>query len=127
MVLFAANSSKKLQVFHSFKNPGGTLIHPETKLICLSGTGALTTDFEVNPTTLMAECNLVTPTINELQECKTSTKVTKVDAPDKNGLVAYPGLVSFLPALWLADAVIAANSSDPFLLITIVNAAATVI
>jgi hypothetical protein len=52
--------------------------------------------------------------------------VTKVDAPDKNGPVTYPGSVSFLPAPWLADAVIAANSSDPFLLITVAIAAATV-
>ncbi len=66
MVLFATNSSKKLLVLHSFKNAGGTLIHPEPKLMCLSGTGALATAFKVNPTTLMAKCNLVTPMINEL-------------------------------------------------------------
>jgi hypothetical protein len=52
--------------------------------------------------------------------------MTEVDAPDKNGLITYPGSVSFLPAPWLADAVIAANSRDPFLLITCANAAATV-
>ncbi len=126
MVLFTTNSSKKLLVLHSFKNAGGTLIHPETKLMCLSGTGALVTAFEINPTTLMAECNLVTPTIDKLQECTTTIEVTKVDAPDKNGLVTYPDSVSFLPAPWLVDAVIAANSSNPFLLITIANAAATV-
>ncbi len=56
----------------------------------------------------------------------TTIKVTKVDAPDKNGLVTYPGSVSFLPAPWLADAMIAANSSNPILLITVANAAATV-
>jgi hypothetical protein len=56
----------------------------------------------------------------------TAIKVTKVEAPDENGLVTYPGSASFLPAPWLADTVIAANSSDPFLLITVVNAAATV-
>jgi hypothetical protein len=66
MVLFATNSSKKLLVLHSFKNAVGTLIHPETKLMCLSGTGALATDFKVNPTTLMAECNLITSTIDKL-------------------------------------------------------------
>jgi hypothetical protein len=126
LVLFATESNKKLLVLHSFKNAGGTLLHPEKKLMCLSGTGALTTVFEVNPLTLMAECNLVTPTINALCECTTAIKVTEVEAPDKNGLVTYPGSASFLPAPWQADAVIAANSSDPFLLITVLNAAATV-
>ena len=66
MVLFATDSSKKLLVLHSFKNAGGTLIFPEMRLMCLSGTGALATAFEVNSTTLMAEYNLITPTINEL-------------------------------------------------------------
>jgi hypothetical protein len=41
-------------------------------------------------------------------------------------LGTYPGSASFLPAPWLADAVIAANSSDPFFLITVVNTAARV-
>jgi hypothetical protein len=66
MVLFATNSSKKLLVLHSFKNAGGTLIR-ETKLMCLLGTGALATAFKVNPTTLMAECNHVTPTIDKIK------------------------------------------------------------
>jgi len=48
------------------------------------------------------------------------------EVPDEKGLVTYPGSASFLPAPWLADTVIAANSSNPFLLITVVNAGATV-
>jgi hypothetical protein len=126
MVLFAADSNKKLLVLHSFKNAGGTLLRPEKKLMCLLGTGSLATVFEVDHLTLMAECNLVTLTINKLWECKTETEVAKVETPEENGLVTYPGSASFLPAPWLADAVIAANSSNPFLLITTVNAAATV-
>ena len=74
---------------------------------------------------LTAECNLVTPTIDALRECTTATEVAELEAPDKNGLVTYPGSASFLPAPWLADVVVAANSSDPFLLITVINAAAT--
>ncbi len=54
----------------------------------------------------MAECNLVTPTINALRECSTATEVAELEAPDENGLVTYPGSASFLPAPWLADAVV---------------------
>jgi hypothetical protein len=72
----------------------------------------------------MAECNLVTPTIDALRECKTAIEVAEVEAPNENDLVTYPDSATFLPAPWLAEAVIAANSSNPFLLITIVNAAA---
>jgi hypothetical protein len=118
MVLFAADSNKKLLVLHSFKNAGCTLFHPEKKLMCLSGTGEIATVFEVNPLTLTADCNLVTPTIDALRECTTATEVADLEAPDENGLVTYPGSASFLP-------VVAANSSNPFLLITVDNAAAT--
>ena len=48
MVLFAADSNKKLLVLHSFKNAGGTLLRPEKRLMCLSGTGSLATVFEVS-------------------------------------------------------------------------------
>ena len=37
----------------------------------------------------MAECNLVTLTINALRECTAATEVAKLEAPDKNGLVTY--------------------------------------
>jgi hypothetical protein len=73
----------------------------------------------------MAECNLVTPAIDALRECKTEIEVAEVEAPEENDIVTCPGSASFLPAPWLADAVIAANSSNHFLLITTVNAAAT--
>ncbi len=121
MVLFAADSNKMLLVLHSFKNTGGTWFCPEKKLMCLSGTREVATVFEVNPLTLMANCNLITPTINALCECTTATEVAELEAPDKNGLVTYPGSASFLPAPWLADAVVAANLSNLFLLIMVVN------
>ena len=37
MVLFTADSNKKLLVLHSFKNAGGTLFHPEKKLMWFWG------------------------------------------------------------------------------------------
>ena len=84
LVLFAADSNKKLLVLHSFKNAGGTLLRPEKKLMCLLGTGSLSTVFKVDHLTLMAECNLVTPTIIALRECTTAIEVAKVEAPEEN-------------------------------------------
>jgi hypothetical protein len=55
-------------VLHSFKKVGGTLLCPNKKLMCLSGTGANATAIEVDATNLMADCPLVTPTIDAL--CK---------------------------------------------------------
>ncbi len=89
--------------------------------MCLLGTGSLATIFKVDHLTLMAECNLVTPKIDTLRECKTEIEVAEIEAPEENGIVTYPGSASFLPAPWLADAVIAANSSNPYLLLTTVK------
>jgi hypothetical protein len=124
MVIFAAGKNKKLLTFHSFKNAGGTLLCPDNKLMCLLGTGASTTTIEVNFKELVANCNLVTPTIEELSKCKTASKVSELEAPNKTGLVTYPGSASFLVAPLLVNSVMAANSSDPFHLIAVVNAVA---
>jgi hypothetical protein len=61
--LFTLDPSKKLMVLHSFKNAGGTLLHSNKQLMCLSGAGANAIAFEVNPITLKADCPLVTPTM----------------------------------------------------------------
>ena len=124
MVIFAAGKNKKLLTFHSFKNAGGTLLRPDNKLMCLLGTGASATAIEVNFKELMANCNLVTPTIEELSKCKTASEVSDLEEPNKTGLVTHPGSASFLAAPWLVNTVMAANSSDPFHLIAVVNAVA---
>jgi hypothetical protein len=92
--------------------------------MCLLGTGASATAIEVNFKELVANCNLVTPTIEELSECKTASEVSELEEPHKTGLVTYPGSASFLTAPWLVNTVMATNSSDPFHLIAIVNTAA---
>ncbi len=124
MVIFAAGNNKKLLTFHSFKNAGGTLLRPDNKLMCLLGTGASATAIKVNFKEIVANSNLVIPKIEELSKCKTASEVSELEAPNETGLVTYPGSAFFLEAPWLVNTVMAANSSDPFHLIAIVNAAA---
>ncbi len=124
MVIFAAGKNKKLLTFHSFKNAEGMLLHPENKLMCLLGTGASVIAIEINSKQLVANCTLVTPTINKLCKCKTADEVSAIEAPNETGLVTYPGSASFLAAPWLVNAVMAANLSNPFHLIAVVNTAA---
>jgi hypothetical protein len=126
MVIFAAGKNKKLLTFHSFKNAGSTVLCPENKLMCLLGTGASAIAIKINSKQLVSNCNLITPTINKLCECKTADKVSAIEAPNKTGLVTYPGSASFLAASWLVNTVMAANSSNPFHLIAVVNAAAKI-
>jgi hypothetical protein len=88
------------------------------------GTGASATAIEVNFKEIVANCNLVTQTIEELSKCKTASKVSELKAPNETGLVTYPGSASFLAAPWLVNTVMAANSSNPFHLIAIVSTVA---
>jgi hypothetical protein len=69
-------------------------------------------------------CNLITPTINKLQECSNEDEVNAINAPDDDGAVTYPGSASFFPAPWLSDTVLSSGTSDHAKLIPAVNEAA---
>ncbi len=92
--------------------------------MCLIGTGSQATAFIIDRQTLLNPCNMITPTIDELQECSNKDKVKAVNAPAEGGLVTYPGAASFLPAPWLRGTVMSSGTSNYAKLITEVNAAA---
>jgi hypothetical protein len=126
-VLLATDQDMKIHALHSFKVLGGTLLHPATKLLCLLllGSGPSATTFIINKQSLFNLCNLVTPTINELQECSNNEQVNTVIAPPDDGAVTYPGSASFFAAPWLVDVIMAAGTSKHSKLIPAVNTAAT--
>jgi hypothetical protein len=86
-VLLATDQDTNIHALHSFKVLGGTLLHPATKLLCLLGSGPSAATFIINKQSLLNPCNLVTPTINELQECSNKDQVNTVIAPPDNGAV----------------------------------------
>jgi hypothetical protein len=92
--------------------------------MCLLGTGSRATAFIIDRQTLLNPCNMITPTIDELQECSNEDEVKAVNAPAEGGLVTYPGSASFLPAPWLRDTVMSSGTSNYAKLITEINAAA---
>jgi hypothetical protein len=117
-VVFGVDHDKNIHALHSFKVSGGSLLRPSTKLMCLSGTGLRATAFIIDRQTLLNPCNMITPTIDELQECSNEDEVKAVNAPAEGGIVTYPGSASFLPAP------ISSGTSNYAKLITEVNAAA---
>ena len=123
-VVFAADHDKNIHTLHSFKVIGGSLLRPTTKLVCLLGSGPRATAFTVDKQTLLHPCNLITPTIDELQDCSNDDDVKAINDPADGGAVTYPGSASFLPAPWLRDTVMSAGTSDFTKLIPAVNAAA---
>jgi hypothetical protein len=89
--------------------------------MCLLGTGSNATAFLIDKQSFFNLCNLVTPTINELQECSTKDKLKAVEAPTENRAVTYPGFASFFGAPWLGNTIMDAGTSKPFKLIPVVT------
>ena len=81
-VIFAADQDKHIHALHSFKVAGGTILRPTTKLMCLLGMGSSATAFIIDKQSLLNPCNLVTPTIEKLQECSKEDEGNAVNAPD---------------------------------------------
>jgi hypothetical protein len=108
-VLLATDQDMKIHALHSFKVLGGTLLRPATKVLCLLGSGPSAVAFIVDKQSLLNPCNLVTPTIDKLQECSNEDKVNAVIAPPDDGAVTYPGSASFFAAPWLVDVIMAAG------------------
>jgi hypothetical protein len=124
-VLLATDQDMKIHALHSFKVLGDTLLHPATKLLCLLGSGSSAATFIIDKQSLLNPCNLVTPTIDELQECSNKEQVNGVVAPPGDRAVTYPGSASFFAAPWLVDVIMAARTSNHSKLIPVVNTAAT--
>jgi hypothetical protein len=124
-VLLANDYDKKIHALHSFKVAGGTLLCPTTKLMwCLLRTGANATALLVDKPSFLNLCNLVTPTIDGLQECSKANEVNKIEAPNQSGAVTYPCSASFFTAPWLVDMIMNAGTNEPSKLIPTVNTAA---
>jgi hypothetical protein len=123
-VLLATDQDMKIHTLHSSKVLGGTLLRPAPKLLCLWGSGPSAGTFIINKQSLLNPCNLITPTINELQECSNKDQVNTVISPPNNGAVTYPGSASFFAAPWLVDVITATAISNNSKLIPALNTAA---
>ncbi len=83
---------------------------------------------QINVTLAVSDCKFNTPTSKELAACVTAQNVRDLPipdaAPDADGIFSYKGSNIMMPAPWLRDTIINAETNDPFELIWIVIAAA---
>jgi hypothetical protein len=119
IAVLALDANNKVMILHSFKNLGGTLLNPTNKYACLIGTGQVTSAVIVDKTTLLAICDVTMPTYVSIIACINKAEIEALAHPPP--ITAAPlnfqCSASFLPAPWLLETVLSANSSNPAMLI----------
>ncbi len=127
-VFLLADWNRKIRILHSPKDFGGTLLRPTHKVACLTGIGRSALCVQINVASAVSVCKMNTPTREELANCATADDIQNLplpdDQPDENGLFSYEGANIMIPAPWLRDAIINADSNDPFEIIPIAIAVA---
>lgn len=127
-VFLAADRKKSIKIFHSPINFGGTMLRPTNKVVCLTGMGRSAVCVHLDIPSTISDCKIVTPTVEELAACETAEAVGNLiepnPIPEEEGFFSYEGSNIMIPAPWLRDAIIAAETTKPFELIPIAIQAA---
>ncbi len=104
-VFLAADRKKMIKIFHSPKNIGGTLLCPWNKVTCLTGLGRSAICVQLDSTSAIADCKLVTPMIVDFEACLIAQDIRDLQVPsaepDNGGFYSYEGSNLMLPAPWL--------------------------
>ena len=95
MVILAADANNRIMILHSPKNFGGTRTQPKNKVVCMLGMGTQAVSILVNLNSVLANCNIIVPTVNKLSGCKTAQEAEDIPIPATNGLVGFEGSAIF--------------------------------
>ena len=118
-VIFAADAEGTLIPLHSFYNLGGTfLLRLTDKIVCcLIGSGHLGVAVIVEEKSATEDCTFFSPPAGIIIAGKSPAELQTIPSSLTNGGIEYAGCSTFLPAPWLTNVVLLANSNNPFHLI----------
>ncbi len=88
------------------------------------GMGTQAVSVLVNVNSVLANCNIIVPTIKELSACATAQEVKDIPIPAANGIVGFKGSAIFIPGPFLQNTIITLNTNDPFNLIPLMSSKA---
>eukprot|EP00957_Ditylum_brightwellii_P198665 15141796-Ditylum_brightwellii.AAC.1 len=100
-VFLVADDEKNIVILHSPKNFGGMRTRPTNKVAAMIGLGSTAIGVLINEKVALEDCNLVTPTIDEIELCTTEIDIAALACPAQSGKVTFPGSATFIPAPWL--------------------------
>jgi len=125
IVFLGTNASHEIQVFHSPKNLGGSVMRKFNKFVCLIGLGPNATCTEIDDANAsMTKIEVCTPTLDELESCSDSKAINDLGDRADTGTVTFKGTIFFIVAPWLRDLIMESDSTDPFELIPLIFSAA---
>eukprot|EP00957_Ditylum_brightwellii_P188852 14375408-Ditylum_brightwellii.AAC.1 len=117
--VFTADVEKQVATLHSFKIIGGTRACLEKKMICLLGVGIEAACMEVNIASIIKECNFRAPRSEDMQACEDADALDAWMEPGNRVSINNKGSASFVPAPFLRDTMLEADSKDPWELIPV--------
>ena len=115
-IIFVADEEGLITVIHSPKNLGGTRTRPSNKVIGLVGMGPLATPVVLNIEQAVATCEIRTPLVVTIHACTTAEQFAALVAPDEDAVedaAIYPGSAAFIPAPFVFDFFLNAESRNP--------------
>lgn len=116
-VILTAGQNGMLQMFHSIVNLGGTRFRREHKVIALMGMGSRAASVLLDIELALADCNITTPTLEEIKSCNSIAQFKALETPDQGPNPTFEGSGSFIPGPFLLDTILQVDSLDPMELI----------
>jgi hypothetical protein len=109
-LLLIANNSKEVSIIHHQHNFGGTLLRPTHKVGCLVGMGPNATSVVLNHWSALSPVIAVVPPIGDIKACLTAEALAVLPIPRPRGVVNLKGINCFIPAPFLRNTILSADS-----------------
>ena len=88
-IFLLADKDKKITIAHSPKNFGGTRNHTTNKIACFIGMGPQATCVLLNKNQAITECDITTPILIKMAECKWKEDVEALLDPGNLSTVTF--------------------------------------
>jgi hypothetical protein len=126
LAVVAVNRDNKVVVMHSFKNLGGTLLHPTNKFACLIGSGCIASVVIVDKASFLLLLDITAPTYAAIISCLDEQEIRAIAHPAQanNDPNNFRCSASFLLAPWVLEANLKTKSNNPDTLLLATNNAA---
>ena len=123
-VILAADANKNVLTLHSPKNFGGTRSRPTNKVVCMIGLGVQGQYVSIDLNSALANHRIAIPSCDDLANCTKAEDVAILPVPTEDSPIGFEGSSVFIPCPVIRNAILKANTTDPFELIPVVTAAA---